>query len=53
MKMRRQRNISQMKDQDKSPEKELNEMEAPSLPDGEFKIVVLRMLKELVRTSNG
>ena len=35
--MRRQRNIPQMKEQDKSPEKELNEMEASNLPDIAFK----------------
>ena len=47
--MRRQRNRSQMKEQEKSPE-ELNEMEASKLPDTEFKTMVIRMLKEL-RTS--
>ena len=31
--MRRQRNRPQMKEQEKSPEKELNEMEASKLPD--------------------
>ena len=33
--------------QNKSPEKELNEMEASNLPDTEFKKMVIRMLKEI------
>ena len=45
--MRRQRNMAQMKDQIKTPEKELNEMEISSLSDAKFKILVIRMLKEL------
>ena len=39
--------MSQRKEQDKTPEKELNEMEASSLPDAEFKTLVIRMLNEL------
>ena len=37
----------QRKKQEKSPEKELNEMKASKLPDTEFKAMVIRMLKEL------
>ena len=49
--MRRQRNIAQMKEQNKTQEKELNVMQI-SLSDAEFKALVVRMLKELlVRTS--
>ena len=36
-----------MKEQAKSPEKELNEMQASKLPDTEFKTTVIKMLKEL------
>ena len=36
-----------MKDQIKTPEKELNEMEIRNLLDAEFKTLVIRMLKEL------
>ena len=50
--MLRQGNISQMKEQEKSPDKELNEMEASNLPDAEFKTLVLRMFKELSETFN-
>ena len=34
---------AQMKEQIKTPEKELNEMEMSNLPDTEFKTLVIRM----------
>ena len=46
-KMRRQRNMAQMKKQIKTPEKELNETEISNLSDAEFKTLFIRMLKEL------
>ena len=45
--MRRQRNMVQMKQQIKTPEKELNEMEIINESDAEFKTLFIRMLKEL------
>ena len=39
--------MAQMKEQIKSPEKQLSEMEISNLSDAEFKMLVLRMLKEL------
>ena len=36
-----------MKEQNKTPGKELNKMEMSSLSDTEFKMLVIRMLKEL------
>ena len=39
--------MAQMKEQIKTPEKELNEMETGNLSDTEFKTLVIRMLKEL------
>ena len=45
--MRRQRNMAQMKEQVKIPEKELNKMEINNLSNTEFKTLVIRMLKEL------
>ena len=45
--MRKQRNMAQMKEQIKTPEKELNEMEISNQSDAEFKTLVIRMLKEL------
>ena len=50
--MRRQRNMPQMKEQEKSLEKELNEMETSSPPDTEFKTMILGMLKELRTSTN-
>ena len=45
--------MAQMKEQIKTPEKELNEMEINNLPDAEFKTLVIRMLKELSDYFNG
>ena len=45
--MRRQRNMAQMKEQIKTPEKEKNNMEISNLSDAEFKTLIIRMLKEL------
>ena len=50
--MRRQRNMAQMKEQTKTPEKELIEMEISNLSDAEFKTVVIRKLKELSEDLN-
>ena len=45
--MRRLRKMAQMKEQVKTPEKELNKMEISNLSDAEFKTLVIRMLKGL------
>ena len=45
--MRRQRNMAQIKEQIKTPEKELNKMEISNLSDAEFKTLLIRKLKEL------
>ena len=45
--MRKQRNMLQMKEQNKTPEKELNKMKTSNLPDAEFKTLVIKMLSEL------
>ena len=37
-----------MKEQNKSPEKELNKMEISNRSDSEFKTLVIRMLQELI-----
>ena len=39
--------MPQMKEQTKTPEKELNTMEKSNLSDAEFKTLVIRMLREL------
>ena len=43
--MRRQRNMAQMKEQNKTPEKELAKIEISNLSDADFKTLVIRMLK--------
>ena len=45
-KIRKQRNMAQMKEQIKTPEKELNKMEISNPSDAEFKTLVRRMLRE-------
>ena len=50
--MKRQKNMAQMKEQIKTPEKELNEMEISNLSDVEFKTLAIRMLKELSEDLN-
>ena len=49
--MRKQRNVAQMKEQDKTPEKVLSKMEIANLSDAEFKTLVIRMLRELIQYS--
>ena len=49
----RPRNMAQMKEQIKTPEKMLNEMEKSNLSDAEFKTLFIRMLKELSKGING
>ena len=41
-----------MKEQNKTPEKELNETEIANLSDAEFKTLVIKMLKELIEHGN-
>ena len=50
--MRRQRNMAQMKEQIKTLETELNQMEIINLSDTEFKTLVIRMLKEFSEDLN-
>ena len=42
-KMRRQRNMSQMKAQDKITTRELNETEIRNMPDREFKVIIIKI----------
>lgn len=46
-KVRRQTNLFQMKEQDKTSQIELNKTKASNLPDKEFKVMVVKMLSEL------
>ena len=45
--MKRQRATYQMKEQDKTPEKQLNELEIGNLPENEFRIMIVKMIKDL------
>ena len=51
--MGRQRIMAQMKEQNKTPEKELNKMEISNLSDAQFKTLVIRMLQEFFGYFNG
>ena len=42
--------MSQMKKQDKTPEKQLNEVETGNLPEKEFRIMVVKMIQDLRKT---
>ena len=46
--MRRQRNMAQINEENKTPLKESNEMQISNLSAAEFKTLVIRMLKELI-----
>ena len=37
----------QMKEQDKTPEKQLNEVEIGNLPEKEFRILIVKMIQDL------
>ena len=45
--MKRQRPISQMKEQYKTPEKQLNEVKRGNLPEKEFRIMTVKMIQDL------
>ena len=46
-KMKRQRAMYQMKEQDKTPEKQLHEVEIGNLPEKEFRIMMVKMIQDL------
>ena len=45
--MKRHRAIYQMKEQDKIPEKQPNEVEIGNLPEKEFRIMIVKMIQDL------
>ena len=45
--MKRQRVMSQITGQDKTPEKQLNEVEIGKLPGKEFRIIIMKMIQDL------
>ena len=44
--MEKQKVMSQMKGQDKIPDKQLNEMETGNLPEKEFRIMIVKMIQD-------
>ena len=42
--MKKQKVMSQMKRQDKTPEKQLNEVETGNLPEKKFRIMVVKII---------
>ena len=44
------KHMSQMKGQDKAPEKQLNEVEIGNLPEKEFRIMIVKMIQDLGKT---
>ena len=45
--MRQQRNMSQTKEQDKTPEEQLSEVETVNLPKKEFRIMTVKMIQDI------
>ena len=45
--MKRQRTLFQIKGQDKTPEKQINEVEIGNLPEKEFRIMIVKMIQDL------
>ena len=45
--MKKQKAVSQMKGQGKTPEKQLNEVEIGNLPEKEFRIMIVKMIQDL------
>ena len=48
--MKKQKVMSQMKGQDKIPEKQLNEVEIGNLQEKEFRIMIVKMIQDLGKT---
>ena len=45
--MKRQRNNAQMREQTRNTEVQINEVEIGKLPEKEFKIIIVKMIKNL------
>ena len=45
--MRKQRVLSQLKEQDKTPEKRVNEENIGNLSEKEFRIMIMKMIQDL------
>ena len=45
--MKKKKVMSQMKEQDKTPEKQLNEVEIGNFPGKEFRITIVKIIQDL------
>ena len=48
--MKKQKIRSQMKGQDKTPEKQLKEVEIGNLPEKEFRVMIVKLIQDLRKT---
>ena len=48
--MKRQRNTAQMKEQTRNTEVQINEEEIGKLPEKEFRIMMVKMIKKILKT---
>ena len=48
--MRRQKNMSQVKEQGKSLQDQINEDEIGNIPEKEFRIMIVKMIQDLRKT---
>ena len=48
--MKKQKFVFRMKGQDKTPEKQLNEVEIGNLPEKEFIIMIVKMIQDIGKT---
>ena len=51
--MKKQKAMSQMKGQDKTPEKQLNEVEIGNLSEKDFRIMIVKMTQDLGGKNGG
>ena len=51
--MKKQKVMSQMKGQDKTPEKQLNKVEIGNLPEKEFRVMIVKMMQDLKDRADG
>ena len=51
--MKKQKVVSQGKGQDKTPEKQLNEVEISNLPEKEFRVMIVNMIQDLRKKNGG
>ena len=51
--MKKQNVVSQMKGQDKTPDKQLNEVQIGNLPEKEFRILIVKMIQDPEEKNRG